>query len=264
MPIYRVSNPNVGRRHLREWYRGILHMVALLFAAVAACAIGLVLLDNSSRPLFAKFVGAVWDGMNLVTTLGDFSPFDQRQKLFMIGTMFVFIGIGGYAVSRLTGILSSDAVMTLRENRAMANLLEKLTAHVVVIGFQAIGQLVASKLRDAGENVVVVERSEESAAQASGLGYLVVQGDAGIDDKVFDRVGLDRARALVVTTQEPDRNVAITLMAHSRNPSLSIAVTGDSSQRGALLHRAGARQVVILDDLVSAALVSHLTPAAKA
>ena len=44
MPIFRVSNPTVGQRHLREWYRGILHMVALLFAAVVACAIGLMLL----------------------------------------------------------------------------------------------------------------------------------------------------------------------------------------------------------------------------
>ena len=264
MPIYRVANPTVGQRHLKEWWRGLLHMVLLLFGAVALCAIGLVMLDNSNRPLFSKLVSAVWDGMNLITTLGNFTPFDERQKLFMIGTMFMFIGIGGYAVSKLTGILSSDAVMTLRENRAMANLLETLNAHVVVIGFQAIGQLVASKLRDAGETVVIVERVPEFAAQASSQGHMVIEGDAGIDDNVFDRAGIDRARALVVTTQDVDRNVAITLMAHSRNPTLSIAVTGDSSQRGALLHRAGAKQVVILDDLVSAALVSHLAPPAKA
>ena len=141
--------------------------------------------------------------------------------------------------------------------------LDRLSQHVIVIGFQAVGQLVASKLQAAGETVVVVDRSEESAGQASEAGYMVVEGDAGIDDKVFDRAGIDRARALMVTTQDPDRNVAITLMAHSRNPALLIAVTGDNRQRGQLLHRAGAKQVVILDDIVSTALVSHLATGTK-
>ena len=132
-----------------------------------------------------------------------------------------------------------------------------------MIGFEALGQLVASKLRSAGQTVVIVDRSDEFAGQASEMGYLVVQGDAGIDDKVFDRAGLDRARALMVTTQDPDRNVAITLMAHSRNPALLIAVTGDNRQRGQLLQRAGAKQVVILDDIVSTALISHLATGTK-
>jgi voltage-gated potassium channel len=264
MPIYRTSNPNAGQRHLRAWYRGILNMLALLFAAVAACAVGLMLLDTTSTPFLAKFEGAIWNAMNLVTTLGDFGQFDPRQKLFMMGTMLAFLVIGGYAVSRLTGILSSESVMLLRENKMTAKDLDRLSQHVIVIGFQAIGQLVASKLRAAGETVVVVDRSDESAGQASEAGYLVVLGDAGIDDTVFDRAGLDRARALMVTTQDPDRNVAITLMAHSRNPALLIAVTGDNHQRGQLLHRAGAKQVVILDDIVSTALVSHLAAEAKA
>ena len=56
---------------------------------------------------------------NLVTTLGDFTSLDQRERIFMMATMVFFLIIGGYALSRLTGILSSDAVMALRENRGM-------------------------------------------------------------------------------------------------------------------------------------------------
>ena len=40
---------------------------------------------------------------------GDSTAFDWCEKLFMMGTMFFFLVIGGFAVSRLTGILSSDA-----------------------------------------------------------------------------------------------------------------------------------------------------------
>ena len=107
--------------------------------------------------------------------------------------------------------------------------------------------------------MVVIDRDNELAVQASNLGYLVVQGDAGVDDAALDRAGVARARALVVTTEDPDRKLSITLMAHSRNPKLKIAVTGEDGSRGTLLQRAGASRVVIPADLIADALVDQLT-----
>jgi hypothetical protein len=63
----------------------------------------------------------------------------------------------------------------------------------------------------------------------------------------------------VVTTEDPDRKLSITLMAHSRNPKLKIAVTGANSSRGALLRSAGASEVVVMDDLIAAALVDRVS-----
>ena len=80
-----------------------------------------------------------------------------------------------------------------------------------------------------------------------------------MDDAALDHAGIERAKALVVTTQDPDRKLSITLMAHSRNPKLKIVVTGANSTRGALLHRAGASQVVIADELIAGALVDRLS-----
>jgi voltage-gated potassium channel len=146
----------------------------------------------------------------------------------------------------------------------MEHKLDNLGNHVIVIGFGALGRLVAGRLHDAGERVVVIDRDDELAAQASNLGYLVVQGDAGVDDAALDRAGIERARALVVTTEDPDRKLSITLMAHSRNAALKIAVTGANSPRGALLNRAGASQVVIMDHLIADALVGRLGKGDKA
>ena len=92
----------------------------------------------------------------------------------------------------------------------------------------------------------------------------MVQGDAGVDDEVFASAGLDRARALVVTIEEPDRVVAITLMAHAINPNLAIAVTVPNRARGALLKRAGATQIIVADDIVAGALVGSLAPPTSA
>jgi voltage-gated potassium channel Kch len=258
MPIYRVLNADFGERHLREWRRGVRNTIALLLVALGVCAAGLLALDNTAATPSEKLFRAAWNAANLITTLGDFTEFDWRQKLFMMGTMFFFLVIGGYAVSRLTGILSSAAVIELRENRAMARALDQLNQHVIVIGFGSLGELVADRLRHGGDAVVVVERVEALATRASGLGYPVVLGDAGADDHVFDRAGVARARALVVTTEDPDRKIAITVQAHARNPALRIAATGANRERGALLQHAGASEVVVADDLIAGALIGRL------
>jgi voltage-gated potassium channel len=263
MPIYRVFESQTGKRHIHEWRRRAIRTVALLLVTVLGCSAGLVFLDASDQPMRAKAFTALWNAVNLITTLGDFNSFNERQKIFMIGAMFSFLIIGGYAISRLTGILSSNAAISYRENKFMERQLDRLTNHIVVIGFGPLGRLVAGRLRDAGHAVLIVDRADDLASEASEFGYPVVQGDAGVDDEVLDRSGVDRARALVVTTEDPDRKLAITLMAHARNPNLRIAVTGANNQRGALLTRAGASQVVIAEDLIAGALVARLgeTPA---
>jgi len=257
MPIYRVLEPRLGRRQMREWRRRALHTLGLLLLALVGCTVGLFFLEPSDEPLNRRAFTALWNAANLVTTLGDFTGLNEGQKTFMTGAMFTFLIIGGYAVSQLTGMLSSDAVMAHRENRAMKRTLDRLANHVIVIGFGPRGQLVAGRLQAAGDLVVVIVRHDDLVGQASELGYLVVQG-AGADDGVLYRARIESAKALVVTTEDADRNLAITLMAHAVNPKLKIAVTGQNSKRGALLQRAGASEVVIADELIAGALIGRL------
>jgi voltage-gated potassium channel Kch len=264
MPIYRVTELRSSRLRMQEWRRRLVHTVGLLSMTIVICAIGMIALDPSGQPLPAKVFQGLWNAFNLVTTLGDFTTLGRPEKIFMMVTMCVFLMIGGYALSTLTGILSSDAVVALRENKTMERKLDRVADHVIVIGFGALGRLVASRLREAGEHVIVVDRADDLAAQASDLGYLVVQGDAGLDDAVLDRSGIARAKALVVTTEDPDRKLSITLLAHSINPTLRIAVTGAGSPGAELLRRAGASEVVITDDLVADALVDRLGKGAAA
>jgi voltage-gated potassium channel len=263
MPIYRVVEPRVGVRHLREWRRRVLRTVALLLGTLAVCAIGMTALDTSSQLMPAKLFRGLWNALNLVTTLGDFSSLDPREKLFMMVTMLAFLMIGGYTLSNLTGYLSSDAVITRRENRTMERKLEGLADHVIVIGFGALGRLVAARLQQSGERVVIIDRADDFAAEASSLGYLVVQGDAGVEDEVLDHARIGHAKALVITTEEPDRKLSITLMARSCNPQVKIAVTGANNPRRALLHHAGASEVVVTEELIADALVDRLGKVAE-
>ena len=258
MPLYRITEPRLGRLHFEAWRHRVRRTIGLLLLTLLSCAVGLALLDPSADALSHKAFVALWNAGNLLSTTGDFTPLTVEQKGFVLVAMFSFLVIGGYAVTTLTGILSNDSVKLYRENRSMERVLDHLQDHFVVVGFGAIGRLVATQLGDAGERVLVIDRDAAQAASASELGHLVIHGDAGVDPAVFERAAIQRARGLVVTADDPDRNLAITLMAHTLQPDLKIVVTGRNDPRGALLQRAGASQVVVIENLVAHEIIQRL------
>ena len=258
MAVYRFVQPLVGRRWLHEWSWRAFRILAFLAVLIAFCTIGLALLDNSAEPLPHKLLLGLWNAFNLITTLGDFSVFEPRQKLFMLGTMLAVMVLGAYAIGELTGILSSAEVLAYRENRRMERTLKNLSGHPVVLGFVGIGRVLASRLQQAGHAVVVIDRDPGNAAAASHLGYHVIQGDAGADDGVLQSARIDTARTLFVTTGDPLRSLALIVMAHTLNPMLTIVVTGPDERWGEMLRRAGASEVVIADRMLADAMLTRV------
>ena len=259
MPIYHLIEPRTARRNAKEWRLRAMRLCAMLGGIIFFCAAGLFLFDSTHDPLSTRILRSIWDSANLVSTLGDFSNFDEGQKAFMLFVMVGVLVVAGYALTSLSGLVSGEAIMIRRENKLMKKLLENTSDHVIVMGFGELGRLVAEHLKKAGDTPVVIERNGDLAAKASELGYMVVVGDAGADDDLFGEAAIDRAKALIVTSDDADRNLVVTLMAHAANPKLKIAVTGESRQRGSLLHRAGASEVVIADALIAAELVGRLS-----
>jgi voltage-gated potassium channel len=255
MWIYRVDEPRLGAIRICEWRRRARHTIGLLALLLGGAATGLVLLDQSNAPFPKKVFTALWNGVNLVTTLGDFAEFDEHQRVFMLLAMLAALLVGGFAVSKLTGMLSGDDVMAYRENRIMERKLENLTNHFVVVGFHSLGELVTDRLREAGQTVLVLVGDHDQADRAADRGHMVVLGSPDVFDDVLKHARLDSAKALVVTTPDSNSNLAVTLLAHTLNTSLTITVPGENALRKGLLESAGASKVVIADELVADALI---------
>jgi hypothetical protein len=255
MRIFRIIEPRLSATRIRTWHRRILDAIALLLLLLCMTIAGLVFLDRRDIPLIQKIFTAVWNGINLVSTLGDFTAFNDSQKPFMLFAMTATLLVGGYAISRLSGILNGNDVMVFKENKAMKRTLERMTGHVVVVGFYALGELVASRLREAGETVLVIVSDEDQAGKAAEYGYDVILGSNNEFDDALKHAQLDRAKALVVTTPDSDSNLAITLLARSLNAALPISTSGDNPSRKGLFESAGATNVVISGELIANALV---------
>ncbi|MEI6001769.1 NAD-binding protein [Paraburkholderia bengalensis] len=258
MGIYRVDEPRLGAVRVREWRRRARHAIALLVLLLIAATTGLMLLDGSSAPFSTRLFAAMWDAVNLITTLGDFSDFDERQKIFMLGAMFVTMLVAAFALTRLTGILSGDDVIAYRENRAMERKLEHLDNHVVIVGYRSLGQRIADKLRRIGETVLVLVADKAMADRAAEHGHMVIISAPDVFDDAIRHARLENAKALVATAPDGDANLAVTLLAHSLNSSLPIITPGENTLRKTLLESAGATRVVIGDEILAEALTQSL------
>jgi hypothetical protein len=124
MLIYRIDEPRFGAMRAREWRLRALHALSQVLIVLGFAATGVAVLDKSNNSLGEKVFTAVWNGVNLVTTLGDFSEFGEGQKEFMLMAMFATMLVGAFAVTKLSGVLSGDEVMIHRENRIMQHKLE--------------------------------------------------------------------------------------------------------------------------------------------
>lgn len=255
MAIYRFSAAQIGKARLRDWRRRVFGLALFLALVVLAAATGLSMLDDPDVPSAQRWLNALWNALNMITTTGDFRQLDSRQRVLMMLVMVIVVVLGASAIGQLTGILSSPEVVTYKENRRMQRELDRLSQHAVVIGYVGLGRAIAERLLQAGQQVVVIDREEDNAAEASGRGFAVVMGDAGIDDGVLLAARIDVARVLYVSSADPHRNLTLTLMSHTLNAGLSIVVTADNERWGEMLRRAGASRVVIADDVLASAML---------
>jgi voltage-gated potassium channel len=121
---------------------------------------------------------------------------------------------------------------------------DKLTQHVIVVGFGRIGLMLAKELKTAGRKFVILEQDEHRAETVRELGYLCLVGD-GTSEETLKDAGVARARTLACVLPDDAANVFITLSARSLNPAIEIIARGELLSTESKLKQAGADKVVL-------------------
>src|SRR3569623_1154273 len=113
----------------------------------------------------------------------------------------------------------------------------------VIIGFGRVGRMVADMLAEHGQPYVAVEADIDAANVARRDGYSVIFGDVARSELV-DRLNLGRARALVLTMDDPVLTVRLTRRVRGWVPDLTIIARARDAAHAAELYKAGVTDAV--------------------
>ncbi len=121
--------------------------------------------------------------------------------------------------------------------------MESLSGHYIVCGFSRIGRQIASEFQAEGVSFVTIELEPESARLAQQMGYVVLQGDATLDETLLT-AGIERAACLIAALPKDADNLYVLLSAKALQPEIRVIARASTPEAMQKLERAGASAVV--------------------
>jgi len=119
---------------------------------------------------------------------------DPTAATTLVGTVFLVI----FATVILEGGLA----------RHIAQALDVIPMRAIIVGGGRVGQALAERLEDRGEEVLIVERDEEAVENLRRDGFPVRNGD-GTQRDVLEGAGIENAKVVAVATADDDANLLI-------------------------------------------------------
>lgn len=175
-------------------------------------------------------------------------PLSDAGRLFTSFFILINVGIFAYAISTITGIFAEGGFSKLLHDFRMNQKIESLRDHVIVCGFGRHATEVAQELSKQGVSFVIVEKKAATVDELRHSGYLYFEGDATEDDVLME-VGIDRAKALVLTLPDDADNLFVTLSARQINPRLRIISRAGNLADEVKIRRAGADHTVVPEQI---------------
>ena len=219
---------------MSDWRRLRLAL-ALLASVFVVGTVGYVILGFS-------WLDALYQTVTTVATVGfrEVEPLDAAGKWFTIALILVGVGTALYTFSVVLETLLEGHLSQHFGRRRMERQIEEMHQHVIVCGWGRVGRAIGDELTAAKADFVVVELD---SARTPDPPVSSVVGDA-TDDRVLERAGLSRARALIAALDNDAGNLFVTVSARSLRPDLFVVARARNEASQDKLRRAGADRVV--------------------
>jgi voltage-gated potassium channel len=220
-----------------------LRQIALVLASVAATLAGgtvgfhEILDEGWFQSFYRSIITATLTGLDTV-------PRSDGARALSIAMALCGLTIIGYAGAVIVEAISGGVITGALSERRRQKAIENLHDHFIICGYGRVGQRVAEELRAAKTPYIVVDRSDQAIEAAREHGDLMIEGDATHDEQL-ERAGLDRARGLVVASDDDADNLYITLSARNARSDLQIVARASDEDARRKLELAGADRVVM-------------------
>jgi voltage-gated potassium channel len=174
---------------------------------------------------------------------GEVNPLDERSRLFTMGLILMGIITIAYIVNRFTEALIQGYFQEGIRLRQQRNVIDKLENHYILCGYGRMGIHVAQEFQAEGIPFVIIDSEPEEIEKAQQLGYIVIQGDATLDEYLL-MAKIHQAVCLVAALRSDADNLYTVLSAKTLNPKIRAIARASSEEAGQKLQRAGADAVV--------------------
>ncbi len=170
-------------------------------------------------------------------------PLREQAQIFTIGLIAMGIITIGYIVNRFTEAIIQGYFQEGIRWRQQGRMLDKLEEHYIVCGFSRTGRQIALEFKAEEISFVIIDSQIDKVEAARKLGYLVLQGDATLDESLH-KAGIERAICLVAALPSDAENLYTVLSAKTLNPSIRAISRASNEEALQKLQRAGADAVV--------------------
>lgn len=192
-----------------------------------------------------SFLDVFYFTMISITTtgFGDIAPVSDRSRLIeavivtpiRFAVIFIFVGTAYNFIIKRSW-----------ETWRMKRIQERLSDHIVVLGYGVSGSEAVQELVERGTEascIVVVDPSPARLALAEQVGCNVLEGDA-TRDETLSAVRIGEARSILISAGRDDTTVLIVLTARHLAPGVPITAVVRAEDNELLARQAGADNVI--------------------
>jgi voltage-gated potassium channel len=205
-----------------------------------------------------SLVDAMYMTLTTITTVGyrEITGPDVTtgEKWFTMAIIVVGVGTMLYTLTLVVQAVVEGQLREFVGRRRMDKKISDMRGHVIVCGWGRVGRAVATDLRQAGQDVVVID---VDASRIADLEFPTIAGDATLD-ATLRASGIEHAAALVAALEGDAENLFVTLSSKEINPGLFIVARARQEESVAKLSRAGADRVVNPQELGAARMASFV------
>ncbi len=224
--------------------RILIAVLALVFTSAIVYLEGDCYQDRGDETGLSWIDALYYATVTLSTTgYGDITPVCESARLVNVVVItplrFLFLIV-------LVGTTIEVLTQRTREQMRSRRWRNNVNNHTVIIGYGVKGRAAARSLVDAGtdrHDIVVVATDRGEVDEATRDGFVGVVGD-GRRENVLRDAAIERAKRIVVATNEDDTSILVTLTARRLSPDATIVAAVREAQNLEILRQSGANNVI--------------------
>jgi CPA2 family monovalent cation:H+ antiporter-2 len=226
---------------LANWSSLLLAVLGVVLTKAVVTAL-LLRIANARRGVAAE-TGLLMGSPSETTLIVLATAAQARLILPSTATFWQTVTAIGLTITPLLALLGRAISRRIERRAPVEDIPAPHDGRTIIIGFGRVGELVADMLSRHDRPYLAIEADIDAVTRARADGHSVVFGDI-VRRELVDRLDLARARALILTMDDPVLTVRLTRQVRAQFTDLPIIARARDPGHAAELYRAGVTEAV--------------------